>query len=145
MPGATLRITGTHDPRWREVVALRHDVFVVGQRVPLDIEQDGLDPDAWHVVAELGPDIVGTLRVLPEGDTAHIGRVAVRADQRRRGLAARMMLAALDEARARGFARALLHSQSYIAELYEKLGFVVQGEPFEEAGIEHVTMVRNIS
>lgn len=35
-----------------------------------------------------------------------------------------------------------LHAQAYAKALYEKFGFAVFGEPFDEAGIPHVRMYR---
>ena len=44
-------------------------------------------------------------------------------------------------ARARGDREVLLHAQSSAAAFYRRAGFVAQGEPFDEVGIAHITMV----
>ena len=48
--------------------------------------------------------------------------------------------ALLDTARGRGDQRVVLHAQRSAEGFYDRLGFVREGLPFEEAGIPHVTM-----
>ena len=124
-------------------IALRERVFVVEQGVPAEEELDGRDEEALHLVAvEPGGLVVGTLRLLFDGETVKVGRVAVDAAHRRRGIAAAMLAEALAEAERRGCARARLASQVEAVALYERAGFAVEGDVFEEAGIPHVWMSR---
>lgn len=137
-------VLGTGDPRMDDALALREVVFVQEQGVPAELERDAYDAKATHMVAVWGGDVVGTLRlvgVAPGGD-AKVGRVAVRADLRNQGLGALLMRAALAHATAQGCARAVLHSQLRAVSLYQRAGFVQEGETFMEAGIEHMRMVR---
>ena len=39
---------------------------------------------------------------------------------------------------------AIVHAQEYVAPLYQQLGFEVVGERFNEAGIAHVKMVKQL-
>jgi predicted GNAT family N-acyltransferase len=122
---------------------VRQEVFCQEQGVPKDEELDGLDDRALHLVAlDADGAIVGTLRLLLAGGEAKIGRVAVKRRWRRRGIASRMLEMALAGARERGCRRARLASQLQATQLYEEAGFVVESEPFEEAGIPHVWMGR---
>lgn len=125
----------------RGAFALREAVFYGEQKVPLQDELDELDRDAQHLVA-LDPDdsVIGTLRLLSFGAEAKIGRVAVAADRRRRGIASQMLAIALARAREQGFSRVRLAAQVAAVALYESAGFAVESEPFEEAGIPHVWM-----
>lgn len=127
-------------------LAVRHDVFCVEQGVPVEEELDGLDDRALHLVALAdGGRVVGTLRLLLGGGTAKVGRVAVAQPWRRRGIAARMLDAALAKARERGCTEARLAAQTDAIGLYEGAGFRVCSDPFEEAGIEHVWMARGLA
>jgi predicted GNAT family N-acyltransferase len=120
-------------------------VFCVEQGVPRSEEIDGLDDRALHVLAlEPKDQVIGTLRLLLVGDVAKIGRVAVERDWRRRGIASRMLDAALAVAQRRGCREARLASQLAATALYERAGFIVASEPFEEAGIAHVWMRRRL-
>jgi predicted GNAT family N-acyltransferase len=127
----------------RGAVSVREEVFCVEQGVPKDEELDGLDDQAFHLVAvEPNDAVIGTLRLLIVAGEAKIGRVAVKRRWRRQGVASRMLKMALADARARGCRRARLASQLQATGLYEEAGFSVESEPFEEAGIPHVWMAR---
>ena len=123
-------------------IAVREEVFCREQGVSRAEELDGRDEEARHVVALApgGGQVIGTARVLVDGEDAKIGRVAVERVWRLRGIASRMLDLALDGARERGCTRARLAAQIEAAALYERAGFAVESEPFEEAGIMHVWM-----
>jgi predicted GNAT family N-acyltransferase len=132
---------------WR----LRELVFIAEQGISEDVERDGLDDLAWHLVAWDGEEAVGTARVLGL-DTEHrpirpeqaavvkIGRMAVLSTKRRLGIGRRLLEAALDLARSHGVRRAELSAQQYVVPFYERTGFRAEGEVFEEAGIPHRRM-----
>ncbi len=127
-------------------VAVRERVFVREQRVPLEEELDGRDGEALHLLALApgGGEAIGTLRLLFDGELVKVGRVAVDREWRGQGIAARMVEAALAEARARGASRARLASQLAVVPLYERAGFAVESGVFEDAGIPHVWMGREL-
>jgi predicted GNAT family N-acyltransferase len=123
-----------------EVLGLRHQVFVVEQGVPAELEMDELDRLATHLVAILAGRVVGTLRILEEGGVAKIGRVAVEAGLRRTGIGSRLMERAATIISGKGFSEIVLHAQVSVRPFYLKLGYVEEGELFDEAGIPHVAM-----
>jgi len=110
--------------------------------VPREEEMDGRDGEAAHLVAlEPGSGrVVGTLRLLSAGETAKVGRVAVERALRRRAITSRMLELAIVAAREQGFDRVRLAAQTRATGVYERAGFIVESEPFIEAGIEHVLM-----
>jgi predicted GNAT family N-acyltransferase len=119
---------------------VRHTVFVIEQGIPAQLEWDGADASACHVLALLADGhAVGTGRLMPDG---RLGRMAVVAAWRGRGIG-RAMLARLEAcARRQHLGRIYLHAQTAAAGFYRMAGFEVRGNPFEEAGIAHVEMVR---
>jgi predicted GNAT family N-acyltransferase len=122
---------------------VRTEVFVQEQSIPLALEWDAEDVSALHAVACncLGMP-VATGRLLQHAPgVARIGRMAVRRVLRGGGLGRDILLALMDAARARGDRAVLLHAQRSAVAFYERLGFKGQGEPYEEAGIAHLTMV----
>jgi predicted GNAT family N-acyltransferase len=124
-------------------LAVRERVFCEEQGVSREEERDGLDEGGLHLLAVCREGhVVGTLRLLLGGDLARVGRVAVDRDWRRGGIASRMLEAALAEARARGCREARLAAQLVATGLYERAGFTIESQPFEEAGITHVWMRR---
>ncbi len=127
-----------------EAVALRHAVFVDEQRVPVSLEVDGRDGEAAHLVAVEDGAVLATVRLLPRGGTVLLGRLAVAREARRRGLASALLRASEDWARERGARRIVLSAQTYARALYEAAGYQARGTPYEEAGILHVEMERDL-
>ena len=131
----------------RGALTLREEVFCREQGVSQAEEIDGRDEHARHVVA-LEPSeqrVIGTLRLLVDGETAKIGRVAVERAWRGRGIAARMLALGLAGARERGCPKVRLAAQMQATGVYRRAGFIVESEPFEEAGITHVWMGQTLS
>lgn len=130
----------------RQAQHVRRRVFCEEQGVSLEEELDGLDGEAMHLLALAGEsaDAVGTLRLLIVDGVAKLGRVAVLPRWRRRGIASRMLRLALQRAHRCGCREARLASQLEVTGLYERHGFTVQSDPFEEAGIAHVWMTRAV-
>lgn len=121
---------------------VRETVFVQEQNVPLEEEWDALDPLCQHVVAydEAGRPI-GTGRLTPE---RRIGRMAVLADWRGRGVGDALLLALIGEARQRQWPEVSLNAQVSAEAFYARHGFLPHGERFMEAGIEHQAMRRRL-
>lgn len=122
--------------------AVRRTVFQDEQGVPPEIEFDADDAGAAHVIAAADGVVVGTGRVVLHPDYAKIGRMAVLAPWRRRGVGRLLLDALLREAALHGAARAVLHAQVHAVGFYQRAGFAVFGDPFDEAGIPHRRMER---
>jgi predicted GNAT family N-acyltransferase len=129
----------------QEAFGLRYEVFVDEQGVPRELEVDELDGVATHLVAIRDDEIIGTLRILEHDGAAKIGRVAVRAALRRSGIGGRLMARAAAIVADRGFAEIVLHAQVSVAGFYRGLGYVEEGDPFDEAGIPHIAMRKRIA
>ena len=133
-------------PQEREALqALRVRVFVQEQRAPLDEEFDEYDDSAVQVVALLYGRVVGTGRMYraASGDT-QIGRMAVEPGHRRVGTGGLILAFLEEQARDAGVARVVLHAQTYVQCFYARHGYVAEGKPFFEAGIEHILMAKEL-
>ena len=128
-----------------QALALREQVFCVEQGVALAADRDGLDDLAIQVVAIESGHVIGTCRVLVEGEIARLGRMAVEAGARGRGLGAAILAAAEQSARDAGARQMRLHAQRYIEDMYAAAGYRPYGEPFMDEGIEHVAMERPLA
>ena len=128
----------------RDAFELRYEVFVDEQGVPRELEVDEFDAGAIHLVAIRRDQVVGTLRMLEHDGAAKIGRVAVRAAARRSGIGARLMERAAAIALQRGLSEVVLHAQVTVAGFYRRLGYVEEGDRFDEAGIPHIAMRKRI-
>lgn len=119
---------------------VRETVFVLEQHVPPEMEIDDDDPRSTHVLARASDGTpVGTGRLAPAG---RIGRMAVLPAWRGRGVGSVLLRTLIDLARARRLAGVRLHAQHAAIPFYQRHGFASEGEPFEEAGIQHIEMRR---
>jgi ribosomal protein S18 acetylase RimI-like enzyme len=124
---------------YREVQNVIEDAFLewsVRDREPVEdfeasvIGRPGFRPWNLRVVTEPGGDIVGVALVIvagEEGDEAYIDRLAVRKDQRHRGLAQALLVDAFALGREHGAKRFALSTDSRTGalSLYEKVGMEV--------------------
>lgn len=140
-----------HELRMGEI-AVRHEVFVLEQGVPLVLEIDArdMDPMVRHLVAlDPGGRVVGTVRIIPTPRAYHLGRLAVRRAARGHHTGA-ALVGAVHELVARetptgARARVELDAQVQARGFYEREGYApLDGTVFLDAGIEHVTMARAV-
>jgi predicted GNAT family N-acyltransferase len=135
--------------------AVRHDVFVTEQRVPAELELDELDETAEHFVAYDGTRAVGAGRLVVEpagfagsdpdlGPVAHLGRLAVRPEARGTALGVALVRAIEERAGERGLRVVALSAQTHALGFYERLGYTAYGEEFDDAGLPHRWMSRQI-
>ena len=125
--------------------ALRRAVFIEEQGIAEAEEWDDLDDSAIHLLAFQDGEPVGTARVLITGGTGKIGRVCVLPDARGTGLGAALIRAAMDVLRGRpGITRAALGAQVHAIGFYETLGFRTYGPVYDDAGIPHQDMSRDL-
>ncbi|MGJ7902924.1 GNAT family N-acetyltransferase [Lysobacter sp. 1R34A] len=118
--------------------SVREAVFVQEQQVSAEIELDAHDPLCHHVLAldaEQRP--IGTGRLTPD---RRIGRMAVLAPWRGRGVGEALLEALIERARQLGWRELSLHAQATAIGFYARRGFLPWGERFVEAGIEHQSM-----
>jgi len=130
----------------RAALALRRAVFVDEQGVDPVAEWDGRDGEATHLVAVDGAGtVMGTCRLLADGEIAKLARLAVAAPARRRGVGTALLHAGEAWARGAGCARIVLHAQTHARALYAAAGYEAVGGTFMEAEIEHVRMERDLA
>ena len=145
------RLTDVQLGPWSQLAeparAVRSAVFIEEQGIARDEEWDALDADAVHAVVlnRLGVP-VGTGRLLrePQAGTARIGRMAVDRALRGGGVG-RLLIEALQQAAAgRGDRRVVLSAQRSAEGFYRRLGYAPVGQPYDEVGIPHIGMQRDL-
>jgi predicted GNAT family N-acyltransferase len=133
----------------REAFDVRLAVFVEEQRIPAAEEFDEHDRAGAQAVHALARDddgsVLGTGRYYRSAPgTAQIGRMAVRAQARGRGVGRALLDALIADARLRGYVRALLNAQDHAVGFYAKAGFVPIGATMIECEIVHQPMEREL-
>jgi len=139
----------TTDEQLQQALGIRHDVFVIEQQVPAEIEIDQFDvisPDVHHVLLSTDGQAVATGRLIYYSkDTAKMQRIAVLQSYRSFGYGRVLLLAMEERARELGLAYAVLDAQCQAQKFYEKLGYeVISEEPFYDADILHVRMRKSL-
>jgi predicted GNAT family N-acyltransferase len=136
-----IEVRAARDEREVEAaLALREEVFCGEQGVSLADERDGRDGEAVHLVAVEDGRVLGTCRLLLEGTTVKLGRMAVARAARGRGLGRALLDEADVQSHALGAERIALAAQLTAQAMYERAGYEPYGDVFLDAGIEHVMM-----
>ena len=127
-------------------LALRERVFCGEQGVSIAAERDGADDEALHVVA-LAEDgaVIGTCRLVLDGDAARLGRMCVDPALRGSGVGQAVLVEAERRAAAAGARLVRLHAQTSVRRLYERAGYTPSGDEFIEEGIPHVAMEKPVA
>jgi predicted GNAT family N-acyltransferase len=122
---------------------LRVRVFCGEQGVAPELELDGLDDEATHIVALDESGVIATCRLRFSGESCKLERMAVETDRRGLGVGMRLLEGAEDEARRQGAGEVELKGQVAARGFYERGGYTVLSEEIvEDAGIDHVRMSR---
>jgi len=120
---------------------VREQVFIREQQYPAETEWESCEIQAIHLVAlDTQGNPIGNIRLLPSGE---IGRVAVIANWRKQGVDSALLMKILEIAQARAYPKIFLHAQTHAIPFYQKFGFTVCGEVFEDAKIPHQKMFLN--
>ncbi|MBV8055125.1 MAG: GNAT family N-acetyltransferase [Deltaproteobacteria bacterium] len=134
----------TERPQMEQAWAIRRMVFIEEQHVPEEIEMDADDADAFHALALDGNKPVGCGRMVAHDGYVKIGRMAVLRERRGEGIGQSILVFLMERARQQGFGRAVLHAQLTAEGFYLKNSYIPEGEVFEEAGIMHRRMFREL-
>jgi predicted GNAT family N-acyltransferase len=126
--------------------ALRRAVFEVEQNIPRPLDRDPFDYAADHVVAlDDAGRCVGTGRIVRlDARSAQVGRMAVSATERCKGVGGLVLDALERMATLRGVSEIIVHSQLPAEAFYRNRGFVREGEPFLDQGVPHVLMRKKL-
>lgn len=130
----------------QDAYLIRNTVFVQEQKVPEELELDQYEADSEHFVAydPLGKPI-GAGRLRPLSDTeAKVERICVLKTGRGQGIGQSLMHKIEQVAREKGIRTLSLHAQDLAVSFYHRLGYTTVSSPFEEAGIIHVKMKKNL-
>ncbi len=133
-------------PEYDEMVRLRYDVL----RAPL-----GLSFTPEQLEKEYSDTLIGAydnrnvlsgcliLTHLNE-DVLKMRQVAVAFDNQGQGVGKELVIASENYARAKNFKKMELNARDMAIPFYLKLGYEIIGDEFEEVGIKHRKMIKNL-
>ena len=120
---------------------IRERVFIREQKVPPELEWDQTDEIADHYLAVL-PDNTpaGVARLFSTlEETGHIGRMAILPEHRGRGIGEALLRHLIQESAGR-FSELRLSAQEHAIPFYQRSGFHVCSDVYDDAGIPHYDM-----
>ncbi|WP_297817545.1 GNAT family N-acetyltransferase [uncultured Lactobacillus sp.] len=127
------------------VERLRCNTFVVEQKITLP-ELDSQDLSAIQVyqLNENKTCALATCRIFQEDGKWFLGRVAVDKDSRHLHLGSKMLERVHDYLKEKGVQNLYCHAQLSVKPFYERLGYRTSGSVFDEGGIDHIMMFKEL-
>lgn len=130
---------------YQDALSIRKKVFVDEQKVPEDLEIDDLEDKSFHLVVYSNHQAVATARIVEIAPQIYkVQRVAVLMDYRSRGVGKKVMQEAEHKIHMLGGTQIVLEAQLHAIPFYTSLGYRAEGEEFEDAGILHRKMTKDI-
>jgi predicted GNAT family N-acyltransferase len=125
-----------------KVFAIRAATYMSEQACPYDEEFDGNDFCAAHIIGEIGGEPAGCIRIRFFAEFVKLERLAVRPQFRKSSLAFRLVRAAIDYARAKGFRHVYGHARADLVPFWARFGFrPIPGRPtFAFSDVMYVEM-----
>lgn len=132
-----IKVTNPEDLEF--VFAIRRKVFVEEQNCPPELEWE-FEEVSVHFLAKVDGIPAGAARWRQTVNGYKLERFAVLRSHRGRGVAQKLVEAVLNDL-PEDAVNIYLHAQLSALPLYQKSGFLAEGEQFEEAGIQHRKMI----
>lgn len=129
--------SGHWDKLEQDAKFIRKQVFIIEQNIPEEEEWDDQDMISDHFVVYDQDQPIATARLLQNNS---VGRVAVLKTYRGQGIGRMIMLEIIRQAHQQDRKFLQLSSQVHAISFYEKLGFSIQGDAYDECGIPHIKM-----
>ncbi|WP_336943411.1 GNAT family N-acetyltransferase [Acinetobacter modestus] len=133
---------GHWDQLQQDAKLIRTQVFICEQCITEADEWDDQDVISQHFVIYDQDQPIATARLLENNS---VGRVAVLKAYRGQGLGQMIMLEIIGYAQKQRRSVLTLSSQVHAISFYEKLGFTVQGNSYDECGIPHIEMTMSLN
>lgn len=133
-----------------QLLQLRTEVFVVEQNCPYQ-DIDGTDQQSCHLLVKESSNpslLIAYLRFYPSQldnkSVVAMGRVCTRANNRKQGVSRELMNQALAYIEQKELKTITVSAQAYLEDFYQSLGFKAISELYDEDGIPHIRMIREI-
>jgi predicted GNAT family N-acyltransferase len=144
-PTITTRVSRTIEDVMK-VFSIRAATYMNEQACPYDEEFDGNDFCAAHILGEINGEPAGCIRIRFFGDFVKIERLAVRPEFRSSTLSFRLVRAAFDYCRAKGFRKAYGHARHDLVNFWSRFGFrPIVGQPtFEFSDVTYLEIEADV-
>ena len=123
---------------------VRMVVFVEEQKVPAEEELDEHDKTSTHFIGYEGNEVIATSRLRFADDYGKLERICILKDHRGKSHGSHMIEAMEAAIIEKGYTKAKLNAQTHAIAFYKRLGYEVVSGEFMDAGIPHVTMIKQL-
>jgi len=125
------------------VLAIRNSVHMGERQRPYEEEQDGNDLSGVHLLAYLGDEPIGSLRLRFFADFAKVEQLSVRREYRDSEAASQLVRAGVQFCQKKGYKRIYLQVRTEEADFWKQFGFrdLEDRNHFVLSGFDHVEMV----
>ncbi|MEP1035232.1 GNAT family N-acetyltransferase [Ekhidna sp.] len=140
-------LAATSEELRKKAFQIREEVFVVEQEVTSDEEFDEFEDESHHYVALNENDVpIGSARWRYTEKGIKLERFTAKKTMRGKGLGTAIVQAVLDDIAEKASPGTYLymHAQLSAVPLYLKFGFQAKGDQFDECGIMHYLMWREL-
>ncbi|HLQ95496.1 MAG TPA: GNAT family N-acetyltransferase [Pseudogracilibacillus sp.] len=127
------------------VYDIRKKVFVEEQLVPIDIEIDDLEQDAFHFICYYEGNAVGASRLRLEDSYGKLERICVLQAYRGLSLGKQIIKKMEKHIQKMGYPTAKLSAQTHAISFYQSLGYHIISDEYMDAGIPHKTMMKSLN
>ncbi len=132
------------DPLYQQERDLRNRILLRPIGIP-DFGWEHNDANSWHFIASEGGKVIGCVvlvRLDQQASKTQLIQMAVEREFQGQGVG-RMLVEHLITFASENRVREIqIHAREDVTAFYERLGFEIVGEPFEEVGIKHRHMLK---
>ena len=133
--------------RYDELVQLRYKILLepLGLKF-LDMHRNK-EANYLHIgcIEQLDDKLVGGLILAPiDNETIRLMQVAVETRYQGEGIGRELVKYAEKRAKEAGFGKIIMNAMLSVVTFYEKMGYIQEGEIFEESGITFAKMVKDL-
>lgn len=134
----------TNQEEINQAIQIRKTVFIDEQHVPVEVELDEHDKNATHFVGYLEgvPIVASRLRFTDQ--YGKLERICVLGSYRGQSYGKKIIDNMEQEIKKHDIFKAKLNAQTHALSFYESLGYSIVSEEFLDAGIPHMTMLKNL-
>lgn len=129
----------------QQALNVRSMVFIDEQKVPPEVEMDAFDEEAIHFIGSLNDTPIAASRIRFIETYGKLERICVLKDQRGKSYGKQLIQAMEDIIVKKNYTKAKLNAQTHALDFYKQLGYIIVSEEFMDAGIPHVTMVKQLN
>ncbi|MFQ3543920.1 GNAT family N-acetyltransferase [Halobacillus rhizosphaerae] len=133
-----------NDRQKQDAFQVRRLVFIEEQNVPEDREHDEFDETALHLVGYLHEKPVAAARIQFKDDYGKLERICVLKSERGSSYGRQLIQYMEDVISSKSCSKVKLNSQTHAEGFYKLLGYQTISDSFIDAGIPHVTMMKDL-